>query len=124
MNRRQRDFTIRLWAARRYAGLTRAQLAEKLGVSSETVRHWECGSTIPREDNAITLLRLLPSVGDVPRSHPNRRVGRESMRITTVYLRPDQHEALRDLAKRDAVTMADLIRCAVDELLAREGEDG
>lgn len=46
--RRSTAFAKRLTAARLAAGLTQAQLAEKLGVSLRTLHGWENGDTEPR----------------------------------------------------------------------------
>ena len=42
------------------------------------------------------------------------------LKRVTVYLRPQQIETLRDLAKRRGVSMAELVRQALDCLLAEE----
>ena len=45
--------------ARKTAGLTQIQLAEKLGVSIATLRRWEAGETAPTGTRIIELANLL-----------------------------------------------------------------
>lgn len=42
------DFGEAIRAARQESGLSKAQLARCVGVSSATIRRWECGATVPR----------------------------------------------------------------------------
>lgn len=45
--------------ARRNAGLTQQQLAERIGVSRAALANWETGICLPSIDNALTLSRTL-----------------------------------------------------------------
>lgn len=49
----------RVAAARQRAGLTRAELADRLGVTEESVRRWEAGWTQPSADRLARLLVVL-----------------------------------------------------------------
>ena len=49
---------------REAASLTRAQLASRVGVTSETVRGWETGRATPRGRKGEKYARLLNSLGD------------------------------------------------------------
>ena len=44
------DFQISMKAARINAGLSQAQVADKIGVSRVTITHWESGKFVPRAD--------------------------------------------------------------------------
>lgn len=52
-------FGERLRALRSRAGLKQAQIADRLGVSAQTVSKWECGLSAPDLDNLIALSDLL-----------------------------------------------------------------
>lgn len=49
-------------AARQRKGLTQQQLADKLGVSKQSVSDWECGRNDPAPRTAIAMTRMLPSL--------------------------------------------------------------
>lgn len=110
-------FGEQLAAARWTEGLTKGELAEKLGVVYETIQAWERDATIPSRHNARRLKRELPELGDVP--EVVRKVVRhhEAMESTTVYLRPSQVEGLRALSDERLRPVAELIREGIDLLL-------
>ena len=51
-------FGKRISAFRRSSGLSQADLADKLGVTSQAVSKWECGNTIPDIDLLLELSHL------------------------------------------------------------------
>lgn len=51
-------FGKRISALRRRAGLSQAELAEKLGVTSQAVSKWECGNAVPDIDILLELSHL------------------------------------------------------------------
>ena len=51
-------FGKRIAALRRKAGLLQADLAEKLGVTSQAVSKWECGNAIPDIDILLELSHM------------------------------------------------------------------
>lgn len=51
----------RLISARKKAGLTQEQLAERLGYKKSTVSNWECGYSTPAVHDAITVAEILDS---------------------------------------------------------------
>lgn len=51
-------FGKRISVLRRKAGLSQAELAEKLGVTSQAVSKWECGNAIPDVDLLLELSHL------------------------------------------------------------------
>lgn len=51
-------FGKRIAACRRQIGLSQTALAERLGVTSQAVSKWECGSTIPDTELLLELSRL------------------------------------------------------------------
>ncbi len=53
-------------AARKYAGLTQAQLGEKLGVSRPAVSLWESNDPLVRNEPTRTRLRLLSKITGAP----------------------------------------------------------
>ncbi|MFC8140489.1 helix-turn-helix domain-containing protein [Streptomyces paradoxus] len=55
---------------REAASLTRAQLASRVGVTSETVRGWETGRSTPRGRKGEKYAKLLDSLGDEPGMTP------------------------------------------------------
>ncbi|MFD8230280.1 sigma factor-like helix-turn-helix DNA-binding protein [Streptomyces sp. NPDC059696] len=55
---------------REAASLTRAQLASRVGVTSETVRGWETGRSTPRGRKGEKYVKLLLSLGDEPEMTP------------------------------------------------------
>lgn len=64
----------RISGARQRAGLSRAQLAEALGVGDETVRRWEIGESVPKQ----YAVKALAEVLDIPPA--------EFARMTTLVL--------------------------------------
>lgn len=59
--------------AREARGLTRARLAVHCGVSSDSVKHWEYGISVPR---VPMLLRVCTVLGVTPNDLCERRVSR------------------------------------------------
>ncbi|MFI6806707.1 helix-turn-helix domain-containing protein [Streptomyces luteogriseus] len=57
---------------REAASLTRAQLASRVGVTSETVRGWETGRATPRGRKGEKYARLLNSLGDEAEMTPSQ----------------------------------------------------
>ncbi|MCK8435240.1 helix-turn-helix domain-containing protein [Streptomyces sp. D2-8] len=57
---------------REAASLTRAQLASRVGVTSETVRGWETGRSTPRGRKGEKYAKLLNSLGDEPEVTPSQ----------------------------------------------------
>ncbi|MCX3285492.1 helix-turn-helix domain-containing protein [Streptomyces sp. NEAU-H22] len=57
---------------REAASLTRAQLASRVGVTSETVRGWETGRATPRGRKGEKYARLLDSLGDEAEMTPSQ----------------------------------------------------
>jgi transcriptional regulator with XRE-family HTH domain len=53
----------RLAALREERGLTRPELAERLGVSIRTVQRWEAGDSKPFPRDVRALLNLFPAAG-------------------------------------------------------------
>ena len=51
-------FGKRISAFRRSSGLSQADLADKLGVTSQAVSKWECGNTIPDIDLLLELSQI------------------------------------------------------------------
>ncbi len=49
--------TIR--AARDECGITRAELARRLGVADEQLRRWECGDHLPRRETLAAIVAAL-----------------------------------------------------------------
>ena len=58
--------------ARRKLGLSQEKLAEKLGVTRNTISRWELGDVSPSAENLIALDRLLTQIEDpaVPKAEP------------------------------------------------------
>lgn len=52
------DFAKRLTELRKDAGLTRAQLAEKIGISGRTIINYENGTRIPFADTALKMAQV------------------------------------------------------------------
>lgn len=52
------DFAKRLTELRKNAGLTRAQLAEKIGISGRTIINYENGTRIPFADTALKMAQV------------------------------------------------------------------
>lgn len=74
-------FGARLRAARERAGMTRTELADRLGVRYETARAWESGDGAPNDKHLGALLDLFPALA---REHINPRAGvgrRAGMRL-------------------------------------------
>ena len=61
-------FHEELTNARKAAGLTQQQLADKLHVSRQTVSHWETGRMTPDDDAMTALRQLLPEAPRQPLS--------------------------------------------------------
>jgi transcriptional regulator with XRE-family HTH domain len=59
----QPDVALGAWirAARRQAGLSQVELAERLGLAQSSVSQWEKGITQPSTSHMLTLLRMFPS---------------------------------------------------------------
>lgn len=70
-------FHEQLTKARKAAGMTQQQLADKLHVSRQTVSHWETGRMTP-DDNAMAALRQLlpeaPEAADQPAATAQRKM--------------------------------------------------
>lgn len=103
-------FADRFKAARLRAGLTQAEVAERLGVSKALPGHWEAGRKVPSMGKLEALARLL----DVSVSWlTGDKVGDESSRydpraddpagILADYMAPP---GLRDLASNQALVSA------------------
>ena len=56
---RNADPTGWIYARRQAHGLTRSELALKLGVHPATVKAWECGASVPQQRNMVRLLDSL-----------------------------------------------------------------
>ena len=54
-----KDVGERIEAARRACGYSRVELAERLGVDSQTIWNWESGYYRPRHDRLVELARAL-----------------------------------------------------------------
>jgi transcriptional regulator with XRE-family HTH domain len=54
-------FALRLKAVRLAAGLTRAELSRRSGVSAPSLRTYECGGTFPAASALVRLIRTLGS---------------------------------------------------------------
>lgn len=52
-------FGKRISVLRRRAGLSQADVAEKLGVTSQAVSKWECGNAIPDIDLLLELSQFV-----------------------------------------------------------------
>ena len=59
----QPDLVLAAWirAARRGAGLSQAELAERLGLAQSSVSQWEKGVTQPSTRHMLTLLQMFPT---------------------------------------------------------------
>ena len=69
-------------ALRRKAGLTQAELAEKLGISYQAVSSWERGATMPDIGKLMDLARALNTTADcILWLETNRRKRRKSRRV-------------------------------------------
>jgi transcriptional regulator with XRE-family HTH domain len=53
------DFAVRLRAAREARGLSKSELARRVGVTPAAVGNWEAGYTRPRSETYTTLSALL-----------------------------------------------------------------
>lgn len=71
---------------RNIAGLTQAELAEKVGVSENTIQNWENGKTIPKGDN---LNQYLSALGIKSQAEMKRIAGEIS-----VVSSMDEHEVI------------------------------
>jgi transcriptional regulator with XRE-family HTH domain len=56
------DFAQRLKKARMAAGLTQVELAEKLGVTSRSIQHYELGQRMPRKFETVEKLAEILNV--------------------------------------------------------------
>ena len=73
-------FAKRLASVRAEAGLTRDDLAAKVGVSKDTSTNWEQGNNTPRLDTACRLADVLKcAVDDLVRPFPATRSGLVSL---------------------------------------------
>jgi transcriptional regulator with XRE-family HTH domain len=59
----QPDIALAAWirAARRQAGLSQVELAERLGLAQSSVSQWEKGVTQPSTRHMLTLLQMFPT---------------------------------------------------------------
>ena len=87
-------FGERLSEARRRAGFSQQQLADKLGVSQRTVAHWERAKVALRADQLVALAHLLGVSADfligleVPKQRESGPVGRTRRVLETVSRLP------------------------------------
>lgn len=58
------DFAYRLSLARKNSGLTQAQVAEKLFVTTQSVSSWECGNSIPDTEKLPMITELFGVTAD------------------------------------------------------------
>lgn len=56
------DFKISLASARVNAGMTQAEIADKMGVSKKTIINWEKGNTSP----SFAVIQALSSIYNIP----------------------------------------------------------
>ena len=66
-------FAKRITAARKEKKLTQEQVAQAVGVSRQTVSHWENGRVEPTQEQREALCRLLEIPADAPQPTPLRR---------------------------------------------------
>ena len=66
-------FAKRITAARKEKKLTQEQVAQAMGVSRQTVSHWENGRVEPTQEQREALCRLLEIPADAPQPTPLRR---------------------------------------------------
>lgn len=84
-------------AARRAAGLTQRELAERVGTTQSAVARWEAGAESPRVDTLSSLLRACGFEGDlVFRRHDD--VDRAQIREHLALTPSDRLEAQRRAA--------------------------
>ncbi len=59
----QPDVALAAWirAARRQAGMSQVELAERLGLAQSSVSQWEKGVTQPSTRHMLTLLQMFPA---------------------------------------------------------------
>ncbi|WP_308917335.1 helix-turn-helix transcriptional regulator [Jannaschia sp. LMIT008] len=106
-------FGDRLTGAREAAGLTQAELADRLGVSSETVGAWESDRAEPRADRVsrlagmlnVSLMWLLTGVGE------GTVAGTDDASLLEAVIR----------AHKDAALLSDRLRVLEDRLRERLG---
>jgi transcriptional regulator with XRE-family HTH domain len=108
------EFGERLREQRNTAGMNQAEVGSVVGVTAATISNWERGQTVPRHEDGETLGGLFPDLGDIPRcTSPWRRM--------SVGIRTDQHEGLRRIAEEHEMTIAAVIREAIDDIITKEG---
>ena len=66
-------FAKRITAARKEKKLTQEQVAQAVGVSRQTVSHWENGRIEPTQEQREALCRLLEIPADAPQPTPLHR---------------------------------------------------
>ena len=66
-------FAKRITAARKEKKLTQEQVAQAMGVSRQTVSHWENGRVEPTQEQREALCRLLEIPADTPQPTPLHR---------------------------------------------------
>lgn len=66
-------FAKRITAARKEKKLTQEQVAQAVGVSRQTVSHWENGRVEPTQEQREALCRLLEIPADAPQPTPLHR---------------------------------------------------
>lgn len=66
-------FAKRITAARKEKKLTQEQVAQAMGVSRQTVSHWENGRVEPTQEQREALCRLLEIPADAPQPTPLHR---------------------------------------------------
>ena len=71
-------FAKRITAARKEKKLTQEQVAQAMGVSRQTVSHWENGRVEPTQEQREALCRLLEIPADAPKPTPPSRWLRSS----------------------------------------------
>jgi transcriptional regulator with XRE-family HTH domain len=71
--------------ARRYAGLSQAELATAIGTTQSAVSRWERGGDVPRADTLVAILRACGYEADVvlrPRDAVDRGQIRAALRMS------------------------------------------
>lgn len=63
-NYNSEEYAKKLKKARKAAGLTRKELADKIGCAESTVFSWEIGRTAPREYNREEIEKILGAIYD------------------------------------------------------------
>jgi transcriptional regulator with XRE-family HTH domain len=112
------DYAARIRAARAFAGLKQEQLAERLGVDTNTIKRREAGTQNPKRGELLAIA----AITGVPVSFMEHGFGETDE--SEVLERLDRIEAALLAGVGDLEQPRDYARAVVSELRAAEGGDG